>query len=167
MSYFCYERTYGGDCGSPSCCSPATTEEMQNFQSSMAQCIGAAVSAGLNVAVSPHLDDGLGYGGWRNGLLLNPVENYGGMTYQDFMLNPLADAINSVITDNTQVDFAMQVNPPAGPPMRCWRSRVLQSCMLKDRLLCALVAGVRLRAACHCSLQVCCSWQTQYGASCT
>ena len=109
VSYYCYTRTYGGDCGSPTCCSPATAEETQTFQSSMAQCIGAAVSAGLNVAFSPHLDDGLGYGGWRNGLLMDPTENYGGMSYLDFMLNPLADAVNSVMTENTQVDFAMQV----------------------------------------------------------
>jgi hypothetical protein len=33
----------------------------------MTVCFGRAVSAGLSIAVSPRLDDGLNIGGWRNG----------------------------------------------------------------------------------------------------
>lgn len=48
-------------------------------------------------------------GGWRNGLRFDPLESYGGYSYVDFMLYPLADALNAVLTANTQVDFGMQV----------------------------------------------------------
>ena len=70
VSYFCYTR-YSGNCGSPTCCDPATSEQMQTYQSSMQTCMQAAVSAGLNIAISPHLDDGLGEAPlkqWRSGI---------------------------------------------------------------------------------------------------
>ena len=54
---------------------------------------------------------GAGYGGWRNGLLLDPTEEYQGMSYTEFMLNPLADALNAIITQDTVVNFAMQATP--------------------------------------------------------
>ena len=60
VSYYCYTRTTGGGCNSPSCCSPATQDELATFRSSMQTCFQAAIDAGLNIAISPHLDDGLG-----------------------------------------------------------------------------------------------------------
>ena len=48
-------------------CPPATREDIQRFQAAMTVCFHRAVDAGLSIAVSPRLDDGLGIGGWRNG----------------------------------------------------------------------------------------------------
>ena len=48
-------------------CPPATREDIQRFQAAMTVCFRRAVDAGLSIAVSPRLDDGLGIGGWRNG----------------------------------------------------------------------------------------------------
>ena len=50
-------------------CPPATREDIERFQSAMTVCFGRAVDAGLSIAVSPRLDDGLNIGGWRNGEL--------------------------------------------------------------------------------------------------
>ena len=36
-----------------------------------------AVDAGLNIAVAPHIEDGLGWGGWRNTLPFSPFEKFG------------------------------------------------------------------------------------------
>ncbi len=54
-------------------CPPATREDIERFQAAMTICFGRAVDAGLSIAVSPRLDDGLGIGGWRNGGLLIAV----------------------------------------------------------------------------------------------
>ena len=76
MTYFCYTRTLGGNCGTPTCCTPATWPEVAVFRAAMTTCLAAAVDAGLGIAVTPHLDDGLGLGAWRNGLLMHPTQNY-------------------------------------------------------------------------------------------
>ena len=48
-------------------------------------------------------------GGWRNGLVFDPLVKYSNYTYADFMLYPLADAVNQVLGPTTKVQFAMQV----------------------------------------------------------
>ncbi len=53
-------------------CPPATRKDIQRFQTALTVCFGRAVDAGLSIAVSPRLDDGLGIGGWRNGERLAP-----------------------------------------------------------------------------------------------
>jgi hypothetical protein len=58
---------------------------------------------GLSIAITPHLDDGLELGGWRNALAFDPLAKYSGYTYWDIMLQPLAQALNAVITPDTQV----------------------------------------------------------------
>jgi hypothetical protein len=50
-------------------------------------------------------------GGWRNGLIFDPLVKYGDYSYAEFMLYPLADALNAVITPTTKVYIAMQVCP--------------------------------------------------------
>lgn len=37
----------------------------------------------LDIAITPHLDDGLEYGGWRNALVFDPLEKYGGFSYYE------------------------------------------------------------------------------------
>lgn len=63
---------------------------------------------GLDIAITPHLDDGLEYGGWRNALVFDPLAKYSGFSYYEVMLKPIAQALNAVIDPTTQVWFAMQ-----------------------------------------------------------
>ena len=51
-----------------------------------------------------------GAGGWRNGLIFDPMEQYGSYSYTSFFLFPLADALNAALTADTQVFFGMQVH---------------------------------------------------------
>nr|QOL01152.1 putative extracellular protein CSOL_075 [Pseudococcomyxa simplex] len=103
VTYYCYSRQAGG------VCPQATAADIQGFQSGMAACFQKAIDLGLStIAVAPHLDDGLGYGGWRNGLLFDPAKKYGNYSYADIMLNPLADALAQVATSSTRIYLAMQ-----------------------------------------------------------
>jgi hypothetical protein len=63
---------------------------------------------GFDLAITPHLDDGLELGGWRNALVFDPLAKYGGYSYYEIMLKPIASALSAVITAQTQVWFAMQ-----------------------------------------------------------
>jgi hypothetical protein len=47
-------------------------------------------------------------GGWRNGLLFDPLKKYGNFSYTEIMLNPLADAMAAAATSGTNIYFAMQ-----------------------------------------------------------
>ena len=78
------------------------------LRAGMAACFKHAVEKGLSISIAPHLDDGLGLGGWRNGLVFDPLARYGSFSYAEFMLYPLADALNAAIGPNTKVSFALQ-----------------------------------------------------------
>ena len=61
VSYYCLNQTAGNGT-TPSTCEEATEAEIDLLTSSMAACFRTAVDAGMDLALSPHLDDGLGLG---------------------------------------------------------------------------------------------------------
>lgn len=61
VTYYCLNRTNGNGT-TPTNCAEATQAEVDQLTSSMAACFKTATAAGMNIAVSPHLDDGLGLG---------------------------------------------------------------------------------------------------------
>ncbi len=56
---------------------------IDRFRFGLQWCLAKAVEMGLDIAITPHLDDGLEYGGWRNALWFNPLQKYGGFSYYD------------------------------------------------------------------------------------
>ena len=114
VTHFCYERRMRDpdlpfDPAATSTCVPAEAAGADKFRAGMAACFKRAVDKGLAIHVAPHLDDGLGLGGWRNGLVFDPLARYGALSYAEFMLYPLADALNAAIGPDTRVSFALQV----------------------------------------------------------
>ena len=51
-------------------------------------------------------------GGWRNGLLFDPLKKYGQYSYVDIMVNPLANALVASMSSDNHVYFGMQVHLP-------------------------------------------------------
>ena len=51
----------------------------------------------------------LSAGGWRNGLLFDPLKKYGQFSYEDVMVNPLANALAASMSSDNHVYFGMQV----------------------------------------------------------
>ena len=54
------------------------------------------------------MDDGLNNGQWRNAMLIDPLKKYGGYSYHDIMIKPIADALAAAMAPNTKVWFALQ-----------------------------------------------------------
>ena len=109
VSYFCYGKDAAGNCP------PATVEGRARFQAGMTACLRAAVARGLSLALAPHVDDGApGSGAWRQGLVFDPLKPHsvpwGGdaMSYDDFILAPLAAAVAATSTAATKVWFSTQ-----------------------------------------------------------
>uniref|UniRef100_A0A383W7Z6 Glycoside hydrolase family 5 domain-containing protein n=1 Tax=Tetradesmus obliquus TaxID=3088 RepID=A0A383W7Z6_TETOB len=90
------------------CCPKVNKLAIDRFRFGLQWCLAKAVELGLDIAITPHLDDGLEMGGWRNALVFDPLVKYGNFSYYDVMLRPIAQALNAVITPDTQVLLAMQ-----------------------------------------------------------
>jgi len=49
---------------------------IDRFRFGLQWCFAKAVEMGLDSAITPHLDDGLENGGWRNALVFDPLVKY-------------------------------------------------------------------------------------------
>lgn len=65
---FCYKPDGGRDC------LPFTQDVIDQFTKLTAACLQHAVQVGFDLAFTPHLDDGLGSGQWRNAMQINPIQ---------------------------------------------------------------------------------------------
>lgn len=106
VDHYCYDRQQQAD--GTWRCTPADEAAIQRFKDAMQRCFQRAVDAGLSIALTPHLDDGLGQGRWRNILVFDPLRSYGGHSYADVVLYPLADALSAVARPGTKIYFGMQ-----------------------------------------------------------
>ncbi|KAL4440114.1 hypothetical protein ABPG75_003115 [Micractinium tetrahymenae] len=102
VKYFCYDRD--------KCSGPPGQADIARFRDSLKACMQLAVSRGHDLSVNMHVDDATkgGLGGWRNTLLFSPLEPFGGLSYVDVVLNPIADAIAGAMGPSTQVWLTMQ-----------------------------------------------------------
>ncbi len=69
-------------------------------------------------------DDGSPDKAWRNGLTFNPAQKYGGYSYNEIMLEPLADALRAALDATKEyrfgtkpkIYFSLQVGGVGGSP---------------------------------------------------
>jgi hypothetical protein len=59
--------------GSTDKCEPFTAAILAEWTKAFIPCLAYAVKAGFDIAFTPHLDDGLASGVWRNAQLINPL----------------------------------------------------------------------------------------------
>eukprot|EP01025_Chloroclados_australasicus_P021362 TRINITY_DN2248_c0_g1_i2.p1 TRINITY_DN2248_c0_g1~~TRINITY_DN2248_c0_g1_i2.p1 ORF type:complete len:458 (+),score=41.31 TRINITY_DN2248_c0_g1_i2:706-2079(+) len=101
VDFYCH-KVSGGNCVA------FDQQAINNFRENMKLCFQYAINKGLDITLSPHLDDGLELGGWRNTIRFDPMTKYGGFSYADIMIYPLADALAATANANTKVWFGMQ-----------------------------------------------------------
>jgi hypothetical protein len=79
---------------------PVSPNNLRVLTTGMNACFKAAVNLGFTtIEVTPHIDDGMGRGGWRNALVMNPLRKYDGdFSYYDIIIRPVVNAINAVIS---------------------------------------------------------------------
>lgn len=112
VQFYCYKEHYERDT-----CIEFDAAAIVRFKRGMRNCFRKAVEMGMDISLTPHLDDAFGLGAWRNALIMDPTAKHagnnteqGGFSYYDIMLKPLAQALNAVISNSTKVYFAMQVS---------------------------------------------------------
>lgn len=67
----------------PTGCPKINRLAIDRFRFGLQWCLAKAIDLGLDIAITPHLDDGLEYGGWRNALWFDPLQKYGGFSYYE------------------------------------------------------------------------------------
>eukprot|EP00882_Tetradesmus_deserticola_P019643 GHRQ01021163.1.p1 GENE.GHRQ01021163.1~~GHRQ01021163.1.p1 ORF type:complete len:113 (-),score=24.65 GHRQ01021163.1:188-526(-) len=80
-----------------------------------------AVDNNMYIVTHIHLDDGYDKGTWRNGVIFNPNQKYGALTFWEAVGKPTALAIKDANYKKRDVYYAMQVGS-AKPrhQQRCW-----------------------------------------------
>lgn len=101
MNHWCYSRRDGA-------CTEVADSELASFQTNVGACMKYAASKGLNLAVNARVDDGRSLGGWRNTLDFSPALKYGKYSYEEAILNPLADMLSAAAAVGSQVEFTLQ-----------------------------------------------------------
>jgi hypothetical protein len=108
---FCYRRTWDAGCETPS------AEDMDEFTRGLASCFAAAREAGFKkLLVSPHIDDALNKGLWRNMADFSPLAaDQRGRSYWDVLLGPIVKAAAAAASASGAA--AAPDGAPAAPPL--------------------------------------------------
>jgi hypothetical protein len=66
----------------------------------------------LDIAITPHLDDGMELGGWRNALVFDPMEKYGGFSYYEVrsmqevcMMGDTCAGVEGLVRSTSHINF--------------------------------------------------------------
>ena len=88
-------------------CQAASPANIARFTSLLSACVKRAADRGVTVSVIAHLDNMKEYT-WRNILQYSPTQKYGGYSYVDVVLKPIADALAPAVKKTTKVIFMLQ-----------------------------------------------------------
>lgn len=88
VGHFCFKRTWDAPCAAPS------AAEVDEFAQGFARCVLAARKAGFKkILMSPHIDDALNKGLWRNMVDFHPLKaDTKGNSYWSVLLGPIVQA---------------------------------------------------------------------------
>ena len=74
VGHYCYMERWAPANETP--CVDFTSGAVSRFRAGMESCFRKAVEMGLDISVTPHLDDGLMAGAWRNSLVMDPLAKH-------------------------------------------------------------------------------------------
>ena len=77
------------------------------FQRQLKKAFKRAVELELDIAILPHVDAAGPQSGWRNDFDLNPLESCGGYSYQQAMVDSIANALEESANEKTRVEFVL------------------------------------------------------------
>lgn len=77
------------------------------FQQHLKTAFTRAVELELDIAILPHVDAAGPKFGWHNEFDLDPLKSCGGISYQQVMIDSIANALEESVNDTTQVEFAL------------------------------------------------------------
>ena len=71
------------------------------------QVFSRMVKHDIGIAILPHIDAGGKIQQWRNWVVFDPAEPYAGYSYEDLMLETIADALAESVTPKTRIELAL------------------------------------------------------------
>jgi hypothetical protein len=94
---------------SDSDCLPFDRGVVNTFKRGIQACFAKAVALGLDIAITPHVNDGGPKATWRNALKLNPLQQHEGWSYTGMLIRPMVEALAAVAKPGMKIWFCMQV----------------------------------------------------------
>ena len=86
---------------------PPTTRCTRSSKTLCAKIFARMVEHDMDIYILPHIDAGGKVRTWRNWVDFDPLEKYGGYSYQQLMIDSLADALADTVGDETRVEMAL------------------------------------------------------------
>lgn len=90
-------------------CLPFGKGIIDTLSRGMKDCFQLAADLNLDIAITPHVDDGGKDALWRNALKLNPLDYHGQWSYTSMLLRPMAEALAAVAKPGMRIWFCLQV----------------------------------------------------------
>ncbi|KAI8466523.1 MAG: hypothetical protein J3K34DRAFT_433415 [Monoraphidium minutum] len=88
-------------------CQEISPAVLARYKDLLTKCVKHAVDKyNMDVAILAHLDNMKEYT-WRNILQFDPKASYGGHSYKDVVLRPMAEAVNAAVKPSTKVIFTL------------------------------------------------------------
>lgn len=86
---------------------PFNEQLLALFKRHLTEAFTRAVELKLDISILPHVDAAGPQFGWRNEFDLDPLESCSGYSYQQVMIDAVANALEESVGDKTRVEFAL------------------------------------------------------------
>lgn len=86
---------------------PFDDERRAELKDDMRQIFARMVEHHMAIFILPHIDSGGKVQTWRNWVNFDPVVQYGGFSYEQLMIDTLADALSETVKPETHVEMAL------------------------------------------------------------
>jgi hypothetical protein len=113
-------HTYRRRLNHESDCLPFGKGIIDTLSRGLKDCFQLAADLNLDIAITPHVDDGGKDALWRNALKLNPLEYHGQWSYTSMLLRPMAEALAAVAKPGMRIWFCLQVRASAQHRVGAW-----------------------------------------------
>ena len=100
-------KSFGGFSGSRSAYKPCDDAMRDELKDKLRQVFARMVKHNMAIYILPHIDAGGRVRQWRNWVDFDPLESYGGYTYDDLMIGTIADALAETANDATHIEMAL------------------------------------------------------------
>ncbi len=89
-------------------CLHFTEHTVHTYFAGIKSCLTKAVELGLDILITPMMEDGTAHNKWRNTIALDPLKEYGEWSFASALVNPLAATLNAVIKPGIKLWFCME-----------------------------------------------------------
>lgn len=86
---------------------PLNPKLLTEFKKSLEDAFSEAVAYNLDISILVHLNSSGEIHDWRNNFLFDPLKEHNGYSYQEALINPIAEVLAETIKPKTKINFSI------------------------------------------------------------